>query len=107
MRQNRLNVGVENVAAPPNSSDRLRVAERTPDLHQTLDERIVRDRDVSPDGLDQVLLRDEAPGGADQIHQDVEGLGPQLDLATSSKQRVTPQIERELAEREARGLAVA
>jgi hypothetical protein len=56
-------------------------------------ERVIRDKGVRPDGLDQLFFGDEASGVLQQVVQDVEALRPYIDLLISGAQTSTREIE--------------
>ena len=59
-----------------------------------LDQGIVGDEDTRPDCLDELVLADHPARILGKIAQDVEGLGPQLDLLVSPPQRASLQVQR-------------
>ena len=81
---------------------RLVVAQRPPDLHEALHQRVVGDGRVRPDGLHQLLLGDQPAGVPNEVGEDVEALRPEPDLAAVVQQRAARRIEDEAAEGRAR-----
>src|SRR5262249_28839821 len=75
--------------------DRLpAVADGVAGLAHTMRQRLVGHHCVRPNRLDEFLLCDQAAGVFDEIAQDFECLGPQLNLAIGSPQRAGRFIQR-------------
>jgi hypothetical protein len=93
----RLDRHVEQVTAPRDGAhQRTRlVAERATDLHQALGDRVVRDRRMPPDGVQQFFAPDQPARMAHHIQQELEALGPQPKLASRAEQGATPHVEHE------------
>src|SRR5690606_24765573 len=90
----------EHVAAARDRADRLLrlVVERATDLDEALRERVVGDDDVRPDGADQLVLGHELAVALDEVGQDLERLGSQLDLRAVAAQEAAVEVKREVAE---------
>ena len=74
-----------------------------PNLHEALDERVVGDRDVAPDRLHQLLLRDQPTRVPDETGQHVERAGTKVLRDPPTPQLAPPQIERRVSEDVDRG----
>ena len=85
-------------AAPDRSYPMLFVTQRLSDFDQALHEGIVGHGDVPPHRLEELLLRHEAAGVADEVGQDLERPLPQGDLFAIPQQRGPRRIEPELRE---------
>jgi hypothetical protein len=91
---------VEQIAVPRHGPDHLSalVAKRLPDIADAARDGFIRHDHVGPDGLDQLLLGDRAPGVVDQVAQHLEALAPQLDRALAPVQGQAVEIEKVGAE---------
>src|SRR5439155_9842185 len=91
---------VEDVPATVNSLDNLLrlIAERMPDIFQALHQRIIGNRRVNPDSMNQFIFANESSIVFDQILQGLERLGAQLDLFLTVQQTAARQIESEPVE---------
>ena len=69
------------------------VAQRCANIADALHNRILSHEDIGPDGLDQLFLGDEPAGMFDEIAQEVEGFGPELNLINPAQKRAALQIE--------------
>ena len=58
----------------------------------------IADEGIPPDRGDQVFLGDELSGPPQQVLEDREGLGPELDRTRASPQALVDQVERERRE---------
>lgn len=82
----------ENVAATRNGFDELlsTIAEGAAKFDDALDERIVGDEGIGPDGLGELFLADKAAGILNEILKSFENLGAKLDLAARLEE--TPAV---------------
>jgi hypothetical protein len=73
---------LEAIAAPRDGPEYLSVvvAEDAPDLMDALDQAVVRDSGVGPDGLRQFASPDHSPGIEGKISEHREGLRPQREV---------------------------
>ena len=69
------------------------VAERLSELGDCLRERVVRDGDVRPECLEQIILRDERRWSGHQIQEQVDDLRRELDNLVITQQAVRRRVE--------------
>ena len=74
------------------------VAQCRADVADALHDGILGDKEIRPDCVDQFVLGNETPGVLGEIAQDIEGLGPKLNLIVPAHQRAGLQIKRVLVE---------
>ena len=60
----------------------LAVADRAPNVAHALGDAVLGDRHVGPDGVEQLITRQDAPRMARQHEEEVEGLRPKRDLCS-------------------------
>ena len=69
------------------------VAQGMPNVSDTLDQSIVGDKHPGPDRLDQLVLADHPARVLHQIAQNIERLGPQLNVFVTAPQRASLQVQ--------------
>ena len=96
----------EAVAPPRHRLDEPRsrtfVSERRPQLADRHADHVLRHRDVSPDGVEQRLLRDQLAGVLGQMHEDGEGLRPEGHRRARAAELPGAEVEVERGERDVR-----
>lgn len=98
---------VYHIASPQDGADqavRIR-AECLADILHALSKGIVGDGDVGPDGIDQLILADDAAGVLQQIDEQRQRFGAQVDVVPAPLQPALVQIEPVAGEFERRHVA--
>jgi len=97
----------ETEAAPVDGFEKARparvVAQGGAQLADRLGQRVGRDGDARPDGVEQLLAADEQSRPLRQMNQHRPGLRPQRNRRTAPGQLAAPQIERERGENDGVG----
>ena len=78
------------------------VSKRLPENADCLGERRVGDEGVLPDGIDQLLPRDDVTGAPEQELEDAEDAWRKRDFAAVATEQPRLRVELERAKREAR-----
>jgi len=93
-------LGLEKEPSPGDgSNDLLRiVSERLSDVGDALRDRFVRDRDIPPYSLQELLAGDQAAGALYEIPQHLKGFWAEFDLARAAQQAACGHIERTVEE---------
>jgi hypothetical protein len=72
------------------------VSQRLPQVHDALDQRILGNRRVFPESIQEFVFGDQAVPSLDQENQDIERLRPEADFPTVAGDQATGDIDFEI-----------